>query len=177
MPRRTVLTLQLGTRRVHFADCTPHPSGEWVTQQARQLTLTLQDRDYEQNERLPIRCLIHDRDAKFTSSFNTVFHSEGIETVLTPFRSPKANAFAERWVRTVREECLDHLLIISVGHLRRVMAEYIEYYNHHRPHQAIGQSIPIPLTERKVANGDYICRREVLGGIIHDYYPSGSHAA
>ncbi len=102
--------MEIGTRQVHFAGCTPHPTGEWVTQQARQLTWTLQN---SKDKRLPIRFLIHDRDAKFTSSFNTVFESEGIDIILTPYRSPKANAFAERWVRAVREECLDRLLIVG----------------------------------------------------------------
>ena len=83
----------------------------------------------EREEALPIRFLIHDRDAKFTSSFNTVFESEGIEIVLTPYRSSKANAFAERWLRSAREECLDRPLILGEGHLRRVMREYIRYYN------------------------------------------------
>lgn len=129
---------------------------------------------------LPIRFLIHDRDNKFTSSFNTVFASEGIETVLTPYRSPKANAFAERWVRTVREECLDHMLIISESHLLRVLTEYVEYYNHRRAHQGIGQRAPVPLTEKTAARAptrDPIGRRDVLGGIIHDYYWADSYAA
>ena len=78
-----------------------------------------------------------------------MFASEGIETVLTPYRSPKANAFAERWVRTVREECLDRLLIVSEGHLRQVLLEYMEYYNRRRPHQGIGQCIPVPRHFRK----------------------------
>jgi putative transposase len=101
--------IELGTRRVHLAGFTTHPSSAWVTQQARNLTWDLADRA------LPMRFLIHDRDAKFTTSFDSVFASEGIETVLTPYRSPKANAFAERWVRTAREECLERLLIVSEG--------------------------------------------------------------
>ncbi len=136
---------------------------------------------------MPLRFLIHDRDAKFTLSFDTVFAAEGIETVLTPYRSPKANAFAERWVRTVRDECLDHLLIISEGHLRRVLIEYIGYYNGRRPHQGISQRIPIPLAPSTVLfgllsqgcdplRGD-IERRDVLGGIIHDYYRDSSRTA
>ncbi len=154
--------MELGTRQVHFAGCTAHPAGEWVTQQARQLTWTLQDKQ------LPVRFLIHDRDAKFTSSFAKVFESEGIDIILTPYRSPKANAFAERWVRSVREECLDRLLIVSQAHLRRVMREYVDYYNNARPHQGIQQQCPIP-TDRSDGDGEVQCRA-VLGGIIHDYY-------
>jgi hypothetical protein len=106
--------IELGTRRVHFAGCTPHhPTSAWVTQQARNLTWDLWDIQERQDASPPLRFLIHDRDAKFTSSFNTMFKSEGIDIVFTPYRSPKANAFAERWVRTVREECLDRMLIIS----------------------------------------------------------------
>jgi putative transposase len=154
--------IELGTRRVHFAGCTAHPTGEWVTQQARQLTWTVHDKQ------LPSRFLIHDRDAKFNSSFNTVFESEGVEIILTPYRSPKANAFAERWIRSARGECLDRLLILGESHLRRVMKEYISYYNQARPHQGIEQRCPIP-TEHSRREGPVKCRN-VLGGIIHDYH-------
>ncbi len=180
--------IQLGTRRVHLAGCTPHPTGAWISQQARNLIWNMweiQDKD-KQHEKLPVRFLIHDRDAKFVSSFDTAFSTEGIEIILTPYRSPKANAFAERWVRTVREECLDHLLIISEGHLRRVLIEYIMYYNEARPHQGIEQRIPIPLATRRVEKegeeerhtiDGAVHRREVLGGIIHHYFRDTQAAA
>jgi putative transposase len=171
--------VELGTRRVHFAGCTPHPTSEWVTQQARNITWDIQDiRDRDRE--LPIRFLIHDRDAKFTSSFNEVFEWEGMERVLTPYRCPKANAFAERWIRTVREECLDLLLILSEAHVRRVLREYVEYYNGRRPHQGIGQRIPVPLvplTQEQRVEGATPSRREVLGGVIHDYYWDNCQAA
>jgi putative transposase len=162
--------IELGSRRVRFAGCTAHPTGEWVTQQARQLIWTLHDEQNEQGkweETLPIRFLIHDRDAKFTSSFNAVFTAEGIEIVRTPYRAPRANAFAERWIRSAREECLDRLLILSQGHLRCVLVEYTEYYNRARPHQGIKQRCPIPI-EPSHGEGSVKCRN-VLGGIIHDY--------
>ena len=92
--------IELITRRVHFAGCTAHPDSTWVTQQARKMVWQLEE------EAQPKRFIIHDRDAKFTRSFDTVFESENIEIVETPFRSPKANAYAERWVRSAREECL-----------------------------------------------------------------------
>jgi putative transposase len=154
--------IELGGRRVHFAGCTAHPTAEWVTQQARQLTWTLQD------EHKQMRFLIRDRDAKFTASSDTVFTAEGIEIIKTPYQAPRANAFAERWIRSVREEVLDRVLILSEGHLRRVMQEYVSYYNRARPHQGIEQRCPIPI-DRNDTEGTVKCR-DVLGGIQHDYY-------
>ena len=107
--------IELGSRRVHLAGCTANPDSAWVTQQARQLVWQLDD------TKTPMRFLIHDRDRKFTTNFDQVFVSEGMEIVRTPFRAPKANAIAERWVRSVRHECLDQLLILNQRHLRRVL--------------------------------------------------------
>jgi len=154
--------LEVGTRRVHVAGCTAHPTGAWVTQQARQLCWSLQDRDR------PLRFVLHDRDAKFPAAFDRVFADEGVEFVRTPFRAPNANAYAERWVRSVREECLDHLLIVNEAHLRRVLRDYAAYFNQARPHQGLDQRIPLapepcPLT------GPVRCR-DALGGLLHDYY-------
>ena len=83
-----------------------------------------------------MRFLLHDRDTKFPASFDAVFDSESIEVVLTPYRAPNANSYAERWVRSVREECLDHLLIINERHLNHVLREYSQYYNCARPREA-----------------------------------------
>jgi putative transposase len=157
--------IELGTRQVHFAGCTAHPTSEWVTQQARNLVWTLQD---EQEEGKAIRFLLHDRDAKFTSPFNRVFEAEGIEIIKTPYRAPRANAYAERWIRSAREECLGRVLIVGEDHLRRVLLEYAQYYNRARPHQGIKQQCPIP-TESTYNKGPVKCRN-VLGGIIHDYH-------
>ena len=128
--------IELNTRRVYLAGCTQHPDSTWIIQQARQFTWRLQD-DFTVK-----RFLIHDRDGKFTKAFATVFATEGIEAIWTPFRAPNANAFAERWVRSVRNESLDHLLIFSEGHLRRVLTEYVVYYNTARPHQGLHQQPP-----------------------------------
>ena len=121
-----------------------------------------------------MRFLIHDNDRKFTHAFDTVFESEAFHVIHTPFKAPNANAFAERWVRTVREECLDLILVLNAAHLRRVLLEYInQYYNVARPHQGIEQRIPIP-HGRPINNG-IVRRRKVLGGILNDYYrTSGS---
>ncbi len=148
--------IELGRRRVHFAGCTAHPTAAGVTQQARQLTWTLQD------EQRPMRFLIRDRDARFTASFDNVITAEGLEIVRTPYRSPKTNAFAERWIRSAREECLDRVLIWNEGHLRRVMKEYGSYYNRARPHQGIEQRCPIPFDSAHKA-GTVKCH-DVLGG-------------
>jgi len=153
--------IELGSRRVHLAGCTANPDRTWVTQQARQLVWQLDD-----DIQTPMGFLIHDRDSKFASSFDQVFISEGYE-IRTPFRAPKANAVAERWVRSVRQECLDQLLILNQRHLARVLKEYVHYYNTARPHQGLSQQTPIPLFRSK--RGTIHCR-DVLGGILHDYY-------
>ena len=113
--------------------------------------------------------LIHDNDKKFTSSFDLVFSSEKVEILHTPFQAPRANSFAERWVRSVREECLDQILILNENHLQRVLKEYDQYYNHARPHQGIGQRFPVSVPGREQNRNGPIRRRNILGGIIHDY--------
>jgi len=124
-------------------------------------------RQIRSDESLPVRFLIHDRDTKFSRSFDSVFISEGIEVIRTPFRTPQANAVAERWVRSVREECVDQLLNLNQTHLTRVLKEYIDYYNAARPHQGLAQQTPIPLDRRRSGT---IHRRDILGGILHDYH-------
>jgi putative transposase len=154
--------IELGSRRVHLAGVAAHPNKIWVTQQARQIVWELDDR------KLPMHFLIRDNDRKFSRSFDTVFRSEGFHVIPTPFQAPNANAFAERWVRTIREECLDHILILNETHLQRVLGEFIDdYYNVARPHQGIEQPIPIP--HGQPLNTGSVQRRKVLGGIINDY--------
>jgi transposase InsO family protein len=154
--------IELGSRRVHFAGCTTNPDGSWVTQQARQLVWDLEDREPR------LHFLIHDRDSKFTDAFDTVFRSEGVKIILTPARAQNAISHAERWVRSVRTECLDKLLIVNQSQLRSVMSEYVDYYNTARPHQGIDLQTPICQTMQS-REGSIQCRN-VLGGIIHDYY-------
>ena len=124
--------IELGSRRVHLAGCTPTPTAGWVTQQARQLTWSLSDRSE------PFRHVIRDRDLKFTDTFDEVFRRAGCEIVRTPFRAPQANGVAERFVRTVRSQCLDWLLILNEQHLGRVLAVFVAHYDGQRPHRALG---------------------------------------
>ncbi len=158
--------IELGRRRVHLAGSTANPTGAWVTQQARQFAWTLQER------RPSFRFLIRDRDSKFTRDFDAVFASEGIEIIKTPVRAPKANAFAERFVRTARAECLDWLLIANRRHLERVLRIFVGHYNSHRPHRSLNLGPPEPSARRLRAlplPTAAIERRDRLGGLIHEY--------
>src|SRR6059058_1947780 len=157
--------IELGSRRVHLAGCTTNPDGSWVAQQARQLVWTLSERS------TPLRFLIRDRDSKFTRDFDTVFRSEGIEIIRTSVRAPKANAIAERFVRTARAECLDWLLIVNRRHLERVLRVFIEHYNSHRPHRSLKLAPPDPPARklRVVPSTADVERRDRLGGLVHEY--------
>ena len=158
--------IELDSRRVHFVGCTANPTGVWVTQQARQFAWTLQQQPS------PFRFLIRDRDSKFTRDFDAVFASEGIEIIKTPVRAPKANAIAERFVRTVRAECLDWLLIMNRRHLDRVLRVFADHHNTHRPHRSLNLSPPEPSeqTVRAVHPSTAPIERRVrLGGLIHEY--------
>jgi putative transposase len=158
--------LELGTRRVHLAGCTPNPDGGWAVQQARQFAWSLSARA------TPALFLIHDRDSKFSRAFDGVFKSEGVEIIRTPFRAPQANAFAERWIGTVRRDCLDWLLIVSRKQLERVLHTYVHHYNTHRPHRALKLTAPMPGRPLRVVGSrppNVIQRRDRLGGLIHEY--------
>jgi putative transposase len=159
--------IELGTRRVHLGGCTHSPDSAWVNQQARQFAWTLPERAP------PVRFLVRDRDIKFTRDFDTVFRSEGVEIIRTPIRSPTANAIAERFVRTVRGECLDWLLIFNRRHLERVLRVFSHHYNAHRPHRALNLMPPDreQQTLRLASSGrpGDIIRQDRLGGLIHEY--------
>ena len=162
--RLALTLLELGTRRVHLAGVTEHPDGAWVAQQARNTVWLLDEREADTE----LRCLIRDNDKKFTLSFDAVFESEGMKILRTPYQAPNANSIAERWVKSARNECLDHILIWNEAHLRRTLNEFADYYNHARPHQSLDQQSPVPRTPPDT-EGDVTCR-QVLGGIINDYY-------
>jgi transposase InsO family protein len=159
-----LFVIEHGTRRVHLAGVTAHPTGGWVTQQARNLLIDLGDHADG------LKFLIRDRDAKFTAAFDAVFAAAGVRIIRTPVRAPWANAIAERWISSARRECLDRMLITSERHLRLVLSEYAEHYNVHRPHRTLCQSPPAgrerpPLMDKNVR----VLRRDRLGGLIREY--------
>jgi putative transposase len=158
--------ISLATRRLEFIACTANPDGAWVTQQARNLAMQLGEREPQ------FRLLIHDRDSKFSRAFDEIFCSEGIEVIRTPMQAPNANAFAERWVRTVRSDCLDRILILGSRHLEAVLRVYTNHYNEHRPHRALRLAPPDgshATDERNSRATAALRRHDLLGGLIHEY--------
>ena len=158
-----LVVIEHGRRRVHLAGITAHPTGDWVTQQARNLLMELGDRADR------FRFLIRDRDSKFTTAFDAVFAGADIRIIRTPVRAPRANAIAERFIGTLRRECLDHLLITGARHLDAVLREYTQHYNAHRPHRSLGQSPPAGGTPPRSDATVRPLRRDRLGGLIHEY--------
>jgi putative transposase len=156
--------IEHGTRRVHLAGITAHPTGEWVTQQARNLMMNLGDHADG------FRFLIRDRDAKFTAAFDAVLAAAGVRIIKTPVRAPRANAIAERWIASARRECLDRMLITGERHLRLVLDEYADHYNAHRPHRALQQGPPAGRPHPPALGASVrVLRRDRLGGLIHEY--------
>jgi putative transposase len=155
--------IEIASRQVHVAGVTAHPTGAWVARQARNL---LMDLDHHADQ---LRFLLRDRDAKFTSAFDTVFTAAGIQIVKTPPQAPRANAYAERWVGTVRRECTDRILIVNERHLATVLAEYTAHYNRHRPHRALAQRPPDPQPAGPRKDTGKIQGKPILGGLINEY--------
>jgi putative transposase len=156
-----LFVIEIERRVVHVLGVTANPNQGWVTQVARNFCAELEEAGRK------VRFLIRDRDTKFTVSFDAVLASIGIEALKTPVRSPRANAFAERWVRTVREDCLDHLLVSSRRHQEKILDEYIDHYNGARPHRGLQLEPPVPRSTASV--GTKVLRTDILGGVIHEY--------
>jgi putative transposase len=156
----------VGSRRVEYVACTSNPDGAWMLQQARNLLMNLDERG-----QWP-RFLIHDRDAKFSRGFDAIFHGDEIKVIRTPVQAPNANAHIERWVGSVRRECLDRLLIFTRGQLEHVLRIYVRHYNEHRPHRSLDLEAPDPqnpIPGRGAGSLTQIRRRDRLGGLIHEY--------
>ncbi|MFN8079898.1 MAG: integrase core domain-containing protein [Kineosporiaceae bacterium] len=161
-------TVEHATRRVRILGVTAHPTGQWLTQLARNLMTDLDA------ARTRVRFLIRDRDTKFVPTFDAVFAAVGADVIKTPVRAPRANAIAERFVRSVRRELLDKILILNSGHARRALSEYEDHFNIHRPHRFLGQAAPLrALPSQPGAPPEHVVRHDRLGGILHEY----SHAA
>jgi transposase InsO family protein len=156
----TLFLIDLKTRRVHIAGSTAHPDESFMAQVARNLT------DATDGFLLPHRFLICDRDTKFTAQFRRILKDFGVDTVLTPYRAPNCNAFAERFVRSIKEECLRRMIVFGEGSLQRALREYVEHYHAERPHQGLDDEMILPTLRRGEGN---IQRFERLGGLLRCY--------
>jgi hypothetical protein len=157
--------IEVQTRRLHIAGVTAHPDSAWVAQQARNRMCSFEDAS------APVLFLLRDRDAKFTDAFDEVFRIEGATVIRSPVRAQRANAFAERWVRSVRTECLDRNLIWGRPHLERVMRMYTKHYNRERPHRGLDLATPegSGVAPHRGTCSPHLRRRDLLGGRIHEY--------
>jgi putative transposase len=162
--------IEIKTRRVHPLGITEHPTGDWVVQLARSLAGDLEEAGHR------FRHLIRDRDAKFTAAFDAVFASIGIDIVLTAPQAPRMNAFAERWIGSVRRECTDRILITGERHLHHVLDVYVSHHNAGRSHQGDGMLLRAPEDEPNMipvpARIDRIRGRQRLGGLLNEYRPA-----
>ena len=157
--------IRIQTRRVQILGVTANPTGAWTAQQARNLLMDLDERAASQ-----FKFLIRDRDGKFTAAFDDVFAGNDVRIIKTPVRSPRANSFAERYVGTLRRECLDHLLIHGERHLRTVLAEFESHYNHHRPHRGRSLHPPVHDPSQAIDLTTRINRRTTVSGLINEYH-------
>ena len=160
--------LSIGSRRIEYLACTSNPNTAWMLQQARNLLMGLDDCGRQ------VRSLVHDRDSKFPRAFDALLATEKIKVIRTPVQAPNANAHIERWVGSVRRECLDRLLIVGGRQLEHVLHTYVKHYNRGRPHRALDLQPP-DASGRPVAGSSSslhdlrVRRRSVLGGLIHEY--------
>ena len=157
--------IDLASRKVHVAGLTPHPHQEWMKQIARNVTMA--DWGFLSGARF----LIHDRDGKFCPAFRRLLDSGGVRSLVLPARSPNLNAFAERWVRSAKEECLAKLILFGEGSLRRALDDYVAHYHHERNHQGKGNAVLAPRPEDRIGETTGpINRRKRLGGLLNFYY-------
>ena len=152
------------TREVFYGGVTAHPTGAWTTQAARNL-FVCHPRRFTHT-----RALVRDRAGQFVNDFDEVFRTEGLKILKTPVRAPMANAFAERWIGSLRRELLDRTIIWNQHQLQRLVIDYIAHYNAHRPHRSLNQRPPAP-TKPPNANGQQlrIVRTTRCGGLINEY--------
>ena len=156
--------IELDTRRVHIAGITTNPTGPWTTQAARNLTTTYKK---------AIRFVIHDGAGQYTRTLDNVFAAIGADPIKTPPGAPQANAFAERWVRTVRHELLDRTLIWNQQQLHRLLDDFVQHYNQHRPHRSLHQRAPCDNADASVIElGHRIQRTTTCAGLINEYRPA-----
>ena len=161
------VAMEIGSRRILHSNVTGHPSAEWTTQQFREVLADVH----------PYRFVIHDRDSIFSPSLDMTLNDLGVRVLRTPVQAPKANAHCERVVETIRRECLDYVIPLNERHLRRVLKEFVVYYNRARPHSSLGPGIPEPIHGNVAASGHRhqlpmghsVRSKSVLGGLHHDY--------
>lgn len=152
--------INIRTRKVHIAGITTHPNKEWTLAQIEKLKPAFQEELFEN------AVLIRDRDKKYTHEFDEFFSNQGIKVLPTPFRSPNMNPYAESWVATVKRECLNYFIVLGKVHLEYLIKEFVDYYNHHRPHSSMDNE---PLTRFEKTRHGKILARPILGGLMHDY--------
>ena len=159
-----LFVMEVATRHVRVLGVTEHPDGAWTAQQAPNLAMDLGHGTDS------FRFFVRDRDARFTTALDEILAREGLKVVKTPPQTPRANCYAERWIRTARAECTDRMLIYDERHLRSVLGEYTAHYNRHRPHQSRQQLPPDHETQTAAPLNLPVRRRKVLGGVISEYY-------